>query len=184
MELYKSYPTETIVKGITYPVCTDFRDWIMLMQLTKDPDLTMIEKVALYTQWYKSGYPEDIKDMVDGLIRFMNNEQEGEEKKNKPKQKKKVFDFVHDADYVMAGFLQAYGIDLMALDYMHWYKFLSLFRGLPSDTEIMQRIKYRSIDPGKIQNREERARIRRIQLDIDLPQEVMTDGEIGNAFML
>ena len=58
-----------------------------------------------------------------------------------------------------------------------------LFDGLSEDTEIKQRIMYRSVDLSAIQNKEERKRIRKIQKSIELPQEALTDYEIGNAFM-
>lgn len=66
---------------------------------------------------------------------------------------------------------------------MHWWEFRCLFQGLPDDTGIKQRIRYRGIDLGSIKDKAERRRIRRIQNEIRLPSEKMSDYEIGNAFM-
>lgn len=96
---------------------------------------------------------------------------------------KMVYSFEYDYAYILAGFRQCYQIDLRTVDYMHWWEFRCLFQGLPADTEIKQRIRYRGMDLSKIQDKEERKRIRRIQDAIRLPGEEMSDYEIGNAFM-
>lgn len=48
------------------------------------------------------------------------------------------FDYAFDADYIVAAFQQAYGIDLTVTQ-MHWWRFRALFRALPEDT-LMARI--------------------------------------------
>ena len=58
-----------------------------------------------------------------------------------------------------------------------------LFDGLSEKNEIKQRIYYRSVDLSTIKDKEERKRIRKIQNSIRLPQEVISDGDIANAFV-
>lgn len=63
----------------------------------------------------------------------------------KNKSDKKCVDFIQDAPYIYAGFMQAYRIDLFEeQNRMHWWKFLSLFRALPDDVRIMQIMSIRS----------------------------------------
>ena len=57
-----------------------------------------------------------------------------------------------------------------------------LFDGLSDDTEIKQRIMYRGINLSDIKDKDERKRISQIQKKIQLPQESLTDYDIGNAF--
>lgn len=57
-----------------------------------------------------------------------------------------------------------------------------LFDGLSEDTEIKQRIMYRSIDLNTVKDKEERKRIRKIQSAIRLPEEILSDYEIGEMF--
>lgn len=57
-----------------------------------------------------------------------------------------------------------------------------LFDGLSDDTEIKQRIMYRSIDLNTVKDKEERKRIRKIQSTIQLPEEMLSDYEIGEMF--
>ncbi len=51
----------------------------------------------------------------------------------------KIVDFNEDCDYIYAGFMQAYNIDLMKVaDTLSWYEFIALFRGLPDNTRIKE----------------------------------------------
>ena len=57
-----------------------------------------------------------------------------------------VLDYEIDADYVYAAFMSQYGIDLCDIEYLHWHKFLALFKGLKNEVicDIMQ---YRCYEP-------------------------------------
>lgn len=71
---------------------------------------------------------------------------------------KKCVDFLQDAAYIYAAFMQTYGIDLIdQQDKLHWWQFLSLFRGLPDDTRIVQimSIRTRQIPKATQYNRDE-----------------------------
>ena len=57
-----------------------------------------------------------------------------------------------------------------------------LFDGLSEDTEIRQRIMYRGIDLKTVKDKDERKRIQRIQSSIALPEQALTDYDIGNVF--
>lgn len=65
--------------------------------------------------------------------------------KEKGNEQAKVFDFVQDAPYIYAGFLECYGIDLFGLQgKLHWFKFISLFTGLAEETRMMKIISIRA----------------------------------------
>lgn len=51
----------------------------------------------------------------------------------------KAVDMVWDGEYIVASFIQAYGIDLTTVEYMHWHVFKALLHSLPDNT-IMGRI--------------------------------------------
>lgn len=48
----------------------------------------------------------------------------------KAKKQTAVYSFEHDDGYIYAAFMDVYGIDITSLEYLHWWKFKSLFRGL------------------------------------------------------
>lgn len=41
-----------------------------------------------------------------------------------------MYDLEYDSEYIYAAFLEQYGIDLSDIPYLHWWKFLALFKGL------------------------------------------------------
>lgn len=50
-----------------------------------------------------------------------------------------VLSFTQDSLYIYGSFMAAYGIDLFAEQgRLHWWKFISLFEGLPDDCKIKQ----------------------------------------------
>ena len=61
-----------------------------------------------------------------------------------PKESKlPVFDFEQDAEYIVAGFQQAYNINLMKT-VLPWCEFLALMKGLPDSTRMSQIIELRA----------------------------------------
>ena len=95
---------------------------------------------------------------------------------------KNLFSFSIDYPYILSAFLRDYGIDLIDIKYLHWWKFRMLFDGLSEDNEIKKRIMYRGIDLSEVKDPEEKKRIQKIKKLIELKQEELTDFEIGDAF--
>lgn len=60
----------------------------------------------------------------------------------------RAVDFVWDGEYIVASFMQAYGIDLTTIDYMHWHLFKALLYGLPDNTIMAQIMAYRTYTPS------------------------------------
>lgn len=55
------------------------------------------------------------------------------------------FDYAFDADYIVAAFQQAYGIDLTR-ERVHWFRFRALFAALPEDTLMAKVMSWRTMD--------------------------------------
>jgi hypothetical protein len=68
--------------------------------------------------------------------------------------------------------------------YMHWWKFLILFEGLPEQAEIKQRMMYRKADLNSIKDKEERKRVKEIKKRVALHRKKgsVSDYEIGELF--
>ncbi len=178
MKLYERYPTEVSIDGNHYPIKTDFREWIKFYDLaTKDMDDK--QRVLVMFDLYEKNIPADMNAAMEALCWFFTG---GDKVKPSGKRQPLVYDFETDMDYFVSGFRENYGISLMAINYMHWWEFLALFRGMNSDTELKQRMQLRSIDLSKVSDIKEKARIRRAQLAIALPVSDMDDEDIGEAF--
>lgn len=186
--LYERFPESVKVNGEYYPVITDFREWLRFAELVEDDSVPWQIKCRSLLQWYTDRIPDDIEAAIYALGDFFTckkmYKEDSEEEEEEQKRIKPVFSFSEDAGCIYAAFREAYGIDLQKVNYMHWFEFRSLFDWLPDNTEIKQRIMYRSIDPGTIRDKDERKRIKKIQRAVALKkkQRKLDDYEIGDMF--
>ncbi len=191
---YEEYPVFIRVEGEIIPIHTDFRKYIKLMDILKSEDASDSEKAEFICSFFLK-MPSDINKAIGRFLDFVlmkdlklparEGTENGEEGSGMESEKpvKALYSFEYDYPFILSGFLQCYQINLKTIDYMHWWEFRCLFQGLPDDTGIKQRIQYRNYDLSSIKDKAERRRIRRIQNEIRLPSEQMSDYEIGNAFM-
>ena len=88
----------------------------------------------------------------------------GSDSDDRPKKnRKRIYSFAQDGDYIAAAFRSQYGIDLLTIPYMHWYEFRALFKGLEESCEIVKIMGYRAAELSKIKYKPERERIARLQ---------------------
>lgn len=183
--LYEKFPEHVIVHGIRYPIETDFREWIRFSELVEDDSVPWQIKVELMLRWYCVDVPDDLEAAIYALGDFLAARNlYGADEIIESDKKEPVFSFSDDAGCIYSAFIDCYGIDLQRIPHMHWWKFKTLFDGLPHNTEIKQRIMYRSTDANSIKDKEERKRVKRIQKEIALKKKnrCMSDYEIGDAF--
>lgn len=186
---YEELPDTVNVGGERIKIITDFREYIRLLDMLKDQELDYVQKFVIIQQYFLDDVAVD-EEAVSALSGFITMDLNGAEVVEKDgcgnlqeKPKKNLFSYSIDYPYILSGFLRDYGIDLIDIKYMHWWKFRMLFDGLSDDTEIKQRIMYRSVDLSEIKDKEEKKRIKKIQKSIQLPSESLSDYDIGNAFM-
>lgn len=179
---------------------TDFRTGMlfeMLMQDTKiDKEIKVIQAINLYYP-----HPEQIQDFelaLDNIIWFYtcgksdfnNKNQDKEDKENRKKKtnslkEEKIYDYEYDDGYIYSAFLQQYGIDLQEIKYLHWWKFKSLFDALNKDTKIVEIMEYRAIDLGKIKDKDEKKRYKKLKKIYQLPDmrtETQKESDFGSSF--
>lgn len=190
-------PKSVIVKGREYDIYTDFRDYIELQQLLKKGTNEQIADyiIGLFIDdlpFNKAINQEEVNDLfVEALNQIVNFFRMGEgqvekrEETEGKKRKRPSFSFDDDMAYVIGAFREAYSIDLVHIDYLHWWEFNALMDSVPETTELKKRIHYRSIDTDKIKDNNEKKRIKAIQKKIAIKGErkaVLSDEEIGEAF--
>lgn len=184
---YEEFPKSVSVGGRDVAIITDFREYIRLMDMLADKNINKKQKVQIISQYFLEDIvitPEAIRALKDFTIMKTDNEINGiEQQSDDLPRKKNLYSFTYDYPYILSAFMRDYHIDLETVRYLHWWKFRMLFDGLSDDTEIKQRIMYRGINIASIKSKEEKKRIRRIQAAIMLPQDRLTDYDIGNAFV-
>lgn len=189
---YEAFPDTIEIHGRDVAVITDFREYIRLIDMLKCNELNAYQKRAILGDYFLDEITVD-DDAIDALTEFVVMDLDSKDKdsdeddldENNTEQsgsKKNLFSYKIDYPFILSGFLRDYGIDLNTVDYLHWWKFRMLFDGLSEDTEIKQRIMYRGIDLSDIKDKDERKRIAKIQRSIQLPAEVLSDYDIGDAF--
>ena len=148
--LYTPLPDVVTVRGEQYPITTDFRDWLRFEALIDDAELTEQQKVLVMLQFFTETIPRDISAAVEALADFFrcgdSADNEPEQGKQADKTKGRVCDFSEDAPLIYAAFRQAYNIDLLSLEYLHWWAFRALLDALPENTRFSWVVGIRAAD--------------------------------------
>lgn len=194
--LFDPFPETVEVGGKEYRIVTDFREWIKFMELLRSIEQFTPRILDMILEWYVDDRPEDVVASITALQKFLCAEeinQEGKEQSVGDGEDDmdggdgpsvEAFSFRQDALCIYSAFMEVYRIDIETIPYMHWWKFLVLFWGLPAGTEIKERIHYRTVDLSTIKSKEERERIKKIRRKIAIrnPQRRLSDYEIGDVF--
>jgi len=164
---------------------TNFRSFILFELLMQDNTLTPEEKIGLSLNLF---YDEvkDVEKALKGILWFYSmGKQDKIEENTTRKRQKAIYSYEHDANLIYSAFLSQYGLDLNEIDYLHWWKFKSLFEGLNDDNKICEVMGYRAIDISKIKDKDEKKRYRDIQRKYALPDnrtEEEKEADFADAF--
>lgn len=151
---------------------TNFRSFILFELLMQDRNINENNKVLLALNLFYKEAPKDIKKGIDGILWFYtrgNNEQNN--KSNEKNNKKRIYSFEHDANFIYSAFLSQYKIDLNEIDYLHWWKFKTLFEGLNDENKICEIMGYRAVDLSKIKDKETKKKYKKLKQQWALPDE-------------
>lgn len=185
---YEPLPDSIEVDGEELRIVTDFVEYIKMIDMLADKELTDRDRACVLNAYFIDT-PQNLSKALGALKDFVSmkhvHEYEQDESKMKKEdgqgKSKELFSFSFDFAYILAAFKSQYDIDLLETN-MHWWKFRMLFNGLSDETEIKKRISYRATDLSKIKNQKERARIQSIQNTIRIPNNLVSDYDIGGAF--
>ena len=167
-------PSAISVAGQEYPVRTDFRVWLKFDKVMSDggdalENASEIIKLCMYP----GKLPNDGTELFLKLIDFYVTDFDKEIAKRTDKTSKAfipVINFEYDAAYIYAAFLEQYGIDLVDIEYLHWWKFQALFKGLSENSKIVKIMGYRSIDIGNIKDKKQRQLYEKLKSNYALPE--------------
>lgn len=158
------------------------------MQDNKIDEKNKVEQ-ALRLYYYDLSKIPDIKKAIDEIVWFYacgkNKKVDNKTENNNNKEKKQIYSYEFDAEYIYSAFLQQYKIDLNSIRYMHWWKFKALMENLNEDTQFVKIMGYRALDISKIKDKEEKARYKRLKKIYALPDMRTTEqkeADFGKAF--
>ena len=146
-------PTQIEVGGLFYEIDADFRTGIAFELLMLDEEFTETEKAARAMELYFPQIPDDEEEAMEKILWFYlcgREETNQEEKETEPAPKNIVYSYEYDAGSIYAAFLSQYGIDLVEIPFLHWWKFKALFHALDENLEFMKIMRYRAVDITKV----------------------------------
>lgn len=154
--LTNKLPVDVKINGVLYKINSDYRTSIIFTKFIEENDLT--EDIILkILQLYYHIIPKDIEQAINYIFWFYTCGKNEEENKSKSTgRNKKIFDYEEDSAYIYSAFLSQYRIDLQDIEYLHWWKFKSLFDSLKEDNDIVKIMQYRTVDLSKIQDKEQK----------------------------
>jgi len=123
-------PTSLEVNGREYQIDADFRNCLKIILAFEDAELAGVEKSVVFFENLFIDKPEDVKAAFEQGSWFLNGGKPNTEEADGPR----VFSWNKDANLIYAAFQQTHGIDLEAVEFMHWWKFMALFMDLGADT--------------------------------------------------
>lgn len=187
--LYEPLPESVVVDGVSYPVVTNFRDWIAFFDMMADDSYSPKDKLMASMGWFTKEVPENSLNAWEALLQFAscedspgNSDEDETEKDYSQQNSKTCFSWVYDSAYILGAYRQCYGMDLISMPFLHWYEFMALFEALPEDVPLKKRIGYRSINLAQIKDKERRKQIEKIRRNIAIPQNPMNAGQVGAFF--
>ena len=141
-------PNALLIEGDTYPIRTDFRAGIEYQTVAAAGKLTAAN---LYEIWFVDRYPQNVNEAQEGINRFYRRE---DATKGAHSKGPIPYDFTVDADVIVSGFLQKYGIDLTDPELeMHWWRFMALLEGL-AGSNFAWRVDVRTRDLSGMKSKE------------------------------
>lgn len=119
-------PTSATIGGVEYSLNTDYRDILEIFEYFNDPDspewLQWQIAIALF---YEGEIPEEHqREAMQYLAEFISYG--GQTDKPGPK----LLDWEQDASMIVADINKIAGTEVRAVEYLHWWTFMSFFRAL------------------------------------------------------
>lgn len=181
-------PESVEIDGEEYQINTDFRISIMFELLMQDDEVEDMDKTAQALNLYYPVIPENKQKAVEKIIWFYRCGKETNQDSSNTGggTQKQVYSFDYDDGYIYEAFLREYGIDLQEIEYLHWWKFRSMFKGLPDDTEFVKIMGYRSVNINSKMSKEQKQFYKKMQSIHALPvshKEEEADKKLAEALI-
>ena len=145
-------PTHVEHNGVEYPINTHYTVALECFDIINDDDLVDWERsVAVVTLLFGGDIPVDEHSLkkAQKYLEVGNDEDDDKEEA--------IIDFGQHREYIYASFKEQYPtVDMVNL---HWWEFISLFKGLSPDTVIGRIQELLSADPFTIDDQKERQKL-------------------------
>lgn len=169
-----------------FKIRTDFRESIKFELLMQDNKIDELDKVALALNLYYYKAPTNIEKAIEDMLWFYRCGKEIKTSQNRKRENNQIYSYEFDDAYIYSAYKDQYKIDLNTISYLHWWKFKAMFEGLKGDNKIVEIMGYRAVDLGKIKDKDEKARYRRLKKIYALPDirtQEQKEADFARAFL-
>ena len=169
---------------------TDFRESIKFELLMQDKTIEDDKKIRMILNlyYYNPENIEDVKKALEEIVWFYKGGDKIENKisgRNENNNKKQIYSYEFDAEYIYSAFMQQYKIDLNSIKHLHWWKFRALFTNLSEDVLFSKIMQYRAVELSSIKDKEMKKfykKMKRIYALPDMRTEEEKEFDFGEAF--
>ena len=123
-------PSAVRIDGRAVPINTDFRICLRILRAFDDDDLLDHEKLSVMLTLLYPTIPDNTASAVAQGLKFLNCGKAADAARLKQLQ---VYSLEKDSCYIFTAFKSIFNIDLENTEYLHWWKFRSLFADLGKD---------------------------------------------------
>ena len=133
-----SLPRSLTVGEVSYPIETDYRNILVFLAASSDPELSAEQKLhILMRRLYRSGLEQIPRECITEAAKqarwFIDCGQEDEDKKLSPK----VMDWEQDEAILFPAINKVAGTETRAAPYIHWWTFSGYFMEIEEGTFSM-----------------------------------------------
>lgn len=164
---------------------SDFRESIKFELLMQDNRINDNEKIPMALSLYYYEVPNDIVKAIEDMLWFYRCGKEIKTSQKETGEARQIYSYEFDDELIYSAFKDQYNIDLNSIKHLHWWKFKAMFEGLKQDNKIVEIMGYRAIDLGKIKDKEERTRYKKLKKIYALPDmrtQEQKEADFGKAF--
>lgn len=175
-----------VLYGREYSFHSDFREWLRYECLLTDGDVPEWERGALAANLI---FPPELhvpitKDTAAFISWFYRGGEHRSISDEDAEQEviletRLPYRFDEDFQLIYAAFLEKYGVDLISIDYLHWWKFRAMFFGL-HDCRFTDVVGYRTADTSDMSEKMKR-QYETLQAAYELPVSITAQRQIDNA---
>lgn len=152
--LTERLPETVEIDGAHVPVNADFRVILRIDEM-RESEVGESERGVEALRLFYGYIPQNIETAAERMLWFMQCGRQGEGGEQDTPQKPD-FSFSHDAGLIASAFFDQYGIDLAGILFLHWWQFRALLEGLRAEHLFCEVRRIRSMDLGKVKDKEQR----------------------------
>jgi len=148
------YPESVDVDGTLYPVRSDYKNALLILDAGDDMELSQEECLAVQLNIFYRDFASvrrrpDLIKFISAMTGFLRCGKQSIGSVTEIK----TLDYRQDWQYIVAAFQKDYGIDLSKTDDIHWWRFCALLNGLSEDNMITKIVGYRGVNLSDIKDK-------------------------------